>query len=368
MNILMVSNEFLPSIGGVQTHVLELSRAMVRQGHSVYVLTRHNEKSSAAREKIDGVSVHRVALAVNHLVYDWQLMRSAKKIINHHAIDVIHVHGMRPLKACTELSCPVVFTNHTSSFLKRFAKGKKHQQKMLKQLSGVSQVIAPSSILVDSVMKLGYQGAVNFISNGVDIDKFTPGDSSLRAQLGIAATDIVVLFSARLHKVKGTDTLVRALAQLSLPDLHFVVAGDGDERELIQSTAIRELGSENVHMLGGVENAKMADVYRSADFSLLPSLMEATSIAGLEGMACGLPLIASCVGGLPYLIDEGQTGLLIEPENSEELVKAIKLLYSDAGLREKMGASAREKAVTLFSWDKISQQTLELYDNVSSLS
>ena len=361
MNILMVSNEFPPSLGGVQTHVYELSRALVLLGHQVDVITRLKDEDLPAFEDTSGVRIHRIPLAVNHLIYNWQLLKKIRSLVDNRCINVIHVHGMRPLAACKKLNLPVVFTNHTSSFLKRFEQGSAQRQKMLKLLQAVSMVIAPSQLLIDKTIQTGYRGTANFVPNGVDVGKFSPGDSSLRERLGLAESDFVVLFAGRLHKVKGVDCLAAAVEFAALPKLHLVVAGDGDERADLEKNATRHLGSDHVHMLGAVANPDMPDVYRGADVAVLPSLMEATSIAGLEAMACGLPLIGSRVGGLPYIIEEGRSGLLFEPGVPEDLGNTIRTLYEDRELTERMGRRSRQRVVELFSWEKIAAQTAELY-------
>lgn len=144
MNILMISNTFPPSIGGVQTHVLELSKALVKIGHNVQVLTRKPDSKTPHRDWIDGVSVERLQLPDSHLLYDWLLRRRIRQTIRALQIDIIHVHGMRPLNACKGVSIPVIFTNHTSSFVKRAQKGEKNRRKMLRQLEVTTTILAVS--------------------------------------------------------------------------------------------------------------------------------------------------------------------------------------------------------------------------------
>lgn len=364
MNILMLSNEFPPSIGGIQTHVDELSLALARLGHQVDVVTRLKEKKIAQYEEREGVNIHRIPLATSHLVYDWQISRKIRSLMNSKAVDIVHVHGMQPLSACKNLNLPVVFTNHTSSFLKRVDFGPSKQKKMLKLLRTASLVIAPSQILVDKTIEIGYKKPVYFVSNGVDVDKFSPGKSSLRKNLGLLETDFIILFSGRLHKVKGIDCLAEATKYMSLPLLHLVVAGDGDERENFKNIVTQNIGSAHLHMLGAVPNSEMPDIYRGSNVAVLPSKMEATSIAGLEAMACGLPLIASRVGGLPYIVDEGISGLLIEPGSAQELGLAIKTLYVDHARTKMMGEKSRQRAVETFSWEKVALKTIAFYRNL----
>jgi len=361
MNILMVSNEFAPSIGGVQTHVLELSRAMVRQGHHVYVLTRHRDKSALKNERLDGIHVKRVSLAKNHLLYDWQLTRYMKKLIADHHIDVVHVHGMRPLSACRSLKELTVFTNHTSSFLKRAKQGDRANAKMAQQLSVSPIVLAPSEELAERTRETGYNGQVQFVSNGVDIAKFYPGKSTLRQQLKIPETAFVAVLARRLVEKNGVLYLAKALAQINDPNFHLIVAGDGADRDQFESIIQMTPCADRVHMLGYVANEDMADIYRSGDVSILPSLMEATSIAGLEAMACGLAMIGTRVGGIPVIIADGESGLLVDSMSSDGLAGAMNTLLADREKARTMGGESFKRAKDNFSWDKISDQTVKLY-------
>ena len=171
MNILMVTNEFPPRIGGIQTHVYELSKALVKLGHQVCVLTRLRDTSLPRAETQEGINIFRCRLFDSHLVYNWQLRRKLRNMISTFTIEVIHVHGMRPLMASKNLDVPVIFTNHTSSFIKRSQQGEKIQRKMLKQLEAASTILAPSQILVEQSRKTGYTGPIKFISNGQSLSE-----------------------------------------------------------------------------------------------------------------------------------------------------------------------------------------------------
>jgi glycosyltransferase involved in cell wall biosynthesis len=112
-------------------------------------------------------------------------------------------------------------------------------------------------------------------------------------------------------------------------------------------------------------NENMPSIYRSADISVLPSFMEATSITGLESMACGLPLVGTRVGGILVLIDDEQTGLLVGPGDPAGLAKAIHRLAADTELRRTMGERARQRAAEQFSWDRIANETVAIFQQCS---
>ncbi|MFD1217357.1 glycosyltransferase family 4 protein [Microbulbifer celer] len=361
MNILMVSNEFPPGVGGVQTHVYELSRALVQLGHRVRVLCRHRDKSVPARETSDGIEVERLALPDNHLLYDWLLRRRLRQLIRAEGFQLIHVHGMRPLKATARLNVPVLFTNHTSSFVRRADGSRKTRRKMCRQLQHVAEVLTPSEILADKTRVIGYAGPVTFIPNGVDNRLFSPGPSDLRSQLHIPADAFVIAIACRLEPVKGVRHLARAVAAIDDPRLHLVIAGEGSEYADIQQILLRKVQSGHAHLLGSVDNREMPRIYRAADASALPSLMEATSIAGLEAMACGLPVIGSDVGGIPYIVRHGKNGLLVTPESSDELQQAIEQLLAQPQRCRDMGEQAIQMVDSEFTWRHVAEKVRSHY-------
>ncbi len=359
MKIIMISNEFPPSIGGVQTHVYELSRAIVRLGHEVSVVTRLANNSLPKLEMMDGVRVVRTKLSNNHLLYDVKLHRLLKKMVQEEGYEALHVHGMRPLKACGKLGVPVIFTNHTSSFLKRVKKGVRVLEKMRKQLNIADRVLAPSEELVDATKLTGYKGPVHFISNGVDTARFYPSETGLRSKLGIPEQAFVAVLARRLVEKNGVLFFAKAVAMTTRDDLHVIVAGDGADRGAFEQI-IEDAGcSDRVHFLGGVDNSQMPEVFASGNVSVLPSLMEATSIAGLEGMACGLPLIGSRVGGIPVIVEDKVSGVLVDPGSPEQLSEALIRMLDDRETAQRMGLASLEKVKNEFSWDVIAAQTLK---------
>ncbi|WP_226668119.1 glycosyltransferase family 4 protein [Microbulbifer aggregans] len=364
MNILMVSNEFPPSVGGVQTHVFELSRALVGLGHRVRVLCRHRNKSTAVFERLHGIEVERLALPDNHLIYDWLLGRRLRQLIERDGFELTHVHGMRPLRACSKQKVPTLFTNHTSSFVRRAEQSARTRDKMYRLLAPVSTVLTPSEILAEKTRSIGYTGPVAFIPNGVDNIQFSPGTSDLRARLGIPDDAFVIAIACRLVPVKGVRYLAQAVAEIDDPRLHLVIAGDGDERADIEHILQQKRQSGHAHLLGAVDNTEMPAIYRAANASALPSLMEATSIAGLEAMACGLPMIGSNVGGIPYIVQHESTGLLVEPESSSQLKTAIERLLSQPDNCITMGQLAMGRVAAEFTWRHVAEKVQLHYKKI----
>ena len=140
-----------------------------------------------------------------------------------------------------------------------------------------------------------------------------------------------------------------------------LIVGDGDESDMLRRMAVELEISDNVIFTGRIDNRDMPGYYAISDIVVLPSLIEATSIAGLEAMATGKPLVASNIGGIPQIVDDGETGILVPPGDSERLAQGIITLLSDVKKREGMGRKARKKVEAEFSWDIIAGKVQGIY-------
>lgn len=358
MKILMTTSEFPPVVGGVASHVDELSKAIQSLGHKVTVVARLSRGGAAREVNEQGVEIHRVALPGNRLLYDLALGRYLKKLHRHQQFDLVHVHGMRPLVASHKLRIPLAFTNHTSGFLKRLGASDSKQASTLKRINFADTILAPSEELVEATRTMGYQKTCRYIPNAIDVEKFSPDNSELRQRLNIPEDAFVVVLARRLAEKNGVLYFARAAAQIDNPNCHFVIAGDGAERAEFEAILKRGKSWQRTHMLGAVDNTQMPAVFRAGDVSVLPSLMEATSIAGLEAMGCGLPLIGTRVGGIPAIIEDGVSGYLVPPRDPAALTEKMNELANKPDLAKQMGRASRNRVCKIFSWPIVAQQTL----------
>jgi len=364
LRVAILSADYFPNVGGVAAHVHELSSALVNNGHEVDLLTLPLGKPVGI-ENHSGLNIHRVKSPKNEPFFTWFFGSYLRKYIKYSKPDVIHVHGMRPLGAVKNLDLPIVFTNHTSGYLKRIERGGRELIKIAKRLKSVDAVIAPSQELCDATRVVGYEKPVVFISNGVDTQKFRPGmNSKLREELGWVDDEIVILLARRLVEKNGVLDFAKAATLVKRSNARFLFAGDGDERGGIERILSDGGVLEKSYFLGNVQNSKMLDVYQSSDISVLPSYMEATSITGLESMACGLPLVGTRVGGIPFIIDNMKSGVLVNPRSPDSIAKEIQKLIDDSQLRLSMGKNGRMRAEQLFSWKRIAEETASVYESV----
>jgi glycosyltransferase involved in cell wall biosynthesis len=229
MRVLMLTSEFPPRIGGVATHVAELARAVRALGVHVSVVAPATPPAPGPE---DQVIRHSPYVRAQPLA-DWLLGRWCRKLLMTQPFDLLHVHGLRPLRAAISSGLPVVFTNHTSGFLQTVAAGGLRRRRLGHLLAGCAHVLAPSEELVDAARAAGYAGAATYIPNGVDADRFSPGQAwSLRKRWGIEPEEAAVVIARRLVPKNGVADAARALG-LTAPSVHFVFAGDGAERVAI---------------------------------------------------------------------------------------------------------------------------------------
>ncbi|MGI8421852.1 MAG: glycosyltransferase family 4 protein [Gaiellaceae bacterium] len=197
-------------------------------------------------------------------------------------------------------------------------------------------VIAPSAALAEEVERLGAR-EVRVIPSGVDVPDRVPDP----------AEPPHVLYAGRLSREKGVLDLVEAAAGLPL-----VVAGDGPLREQVPAA------------LGMVPHDELLRLYGRAAVVACPSHREGFGVVCTEAMAHGRPVVAGAVGGLLDLVDDGETGLLVEPGDVDGLRAALERLLGDAELRHRLGAAARERVRKRFSWGTVTNDTLAAYRSI----
>lgn len=211
-------------------------------------------------------------------------------------------------------------------------------------------------------------GRVRTIHNGADLDHFKPMPADrerLRRELfGITDDRVVITIAAHLIPRKRHAMLVRSMPLLlaAAPAAHLILAGGGpDERMLTE--LIAELGLQSrVSLLTGAND--VAQIYAASDIGVLPSEREGLGGSAVEAMACGLPLVATPVGGLQEVPEDGVSGVLVHDQTAEGLAAAFVPLVSDPDLRARMGAAALRRARTHFDVRVAAAKTIDFYDSV----
>jgi phosphatidylinositol alpha-1,6-mannosyltransferase len=219
----------------------------------------------------------------------------------------------------------------------------------------------------------GVEERVRVIYPGVDPDLFRPdasGAQEIRARF-VPHDGQLMLTVGRLQRRKGHDVTIRALATLRerLPGLHYVIAGDGEERARLTSLA-REHGVEQrVSFVGNVSACDLPRYYAAADFFVHPNRIEQGDFEGfgmvfLEAAAAGLPVIAGRSGGAPEAVSENVTALLVSGTDVGELSDAVCRLSESSEMRSELGAAGRLRAVQHFTWESTAAHLAELHDSI----
>jgi glycosyltransferase involved in cell wall biosynthesis len=212
-----------------------------------------------------------------------------------------------------------------------------------------TELVAVSAQVRDDLLAAGVGRPQRFrvMGAGLDLEPYlipSAGASDLRVALGIPSEARVVGMAGRLVPVKGISVFLSAIDPiLSIrPGVHVLVAGDGPDRRLLSDVGARPGNQARIHALGWV--TEMADFYRAVDVMVLSSHNEGTPLALIEAAASGVPAVATRVGGVPEVVVEGATGLLVPPNDPARLQEAVLRLVDDPTTSRRMGAAAREGA------------------------
>lgn len=378
----MLSNDYLPMIGGVSNHVHQLSRGLMKNGHAVRILHICYSEQGPAFEEIDGIEVYRCEVTRNLadrksiLAKVWRYLATLIKgrpFLKHHIRefqpDVLHWHDYYHSSLLTKLvktRARMVCTNHSAPYLERYEKGGIWWPCLRFLVSHTDFLIGPSQELADKSIITGKPAP--FIPNGVDVDLFTPRNrdrSFVCSEHNIDPDAMLVMAPRRLDPKNGLLHLVRALPEIvsRVPKAHLIIVGGGPE-ELAQSymdIAASNNVADHFTITGRVPYQEMQRYLPSADLVVIPSLLEAVSLSALEALASGIPVIASDVGGLPFIIND-ENGALVPPTDEPALADAVARHLSDPQLLQTKGEAARRGVVENFSWKTIGARTHELYE------
>jgi phosphatidylinositol alpha-1,6-mannosyltransferase len=201
---------------------------------------------------------------------------------------------------------------------------------------------------------------------GTDPERFRPLDAApLRARLELGARP-VLLTIARLVPRKGIDSVLAVLARVraSVPDVAYVVAGEGPDRERLEQLARREGVMDIVRFAGAIANDELPSWYSLGDVFVMPSRSDPPDVEGfgivfLEAAACERPVVAARAGGVPDAVADGVSGMLVEPGDAEGLARALVELLRDSARRADLGRRARERVLSEFTWDRVAERTFE---------
>ncbi len=271
-----------------------------------------------------------------------------------------------------ELDVPFVSTFHTLARVK--AEGgdpePKWRDRAEAEIIQCSDAICVSCVEEEEQFRRLYgdpHGRIEIIAPGVEHAFFTPGDQAgARRAINVDPDVPFILFVGRIQPLKGPDVAIRALAALGRPDAQLAIVGgssghNGDVQASEAHALVDELGlHDQVHFIEPKPHHILSTWYRAADIVLVPSRSESFGLVALEAAACGVPVVASAVGGLLSLVDDGETGYLIEGRKPADYADAMRKILNDSGLAASMGKAAVERAMA-YTWRSAAERLRDLY-------
>lgn len=299
------------------------------------------------------------------------LREIVKKIYRDFPFDLIHAHVALPdghaaycLK--NEYQVPIVVTIHGQDFQSTLPKGEKFRDKLRVVLGGMDQVITVSSKLRNLVKDEPYFSKIKVINNGIAL--LDTGEAV--NVLGEKVDKSVILSVSNLKKTKGIDLNLQALASLvkKYPHLQYAIIGDGEERESLENL-VDNLGlRDHVTFKGKLPHGEVLKEMAKCRVFCLPSWQEGFGVVYIEAMAQGVPVIGVKGEGIEDVIEHGVNGLLVSPQNVEEIVGAIDSLLSSPDYAKELAQRGKDTVYREFTWQNNARKTLGLYRSLVSES
>ena len=337
--------------GGAERHALQLMKGLRARGHeALYAGPMQGWLGQQLRaEGFGGIDLPLSGL------YDLPSVVRLALYARRVGADLIHGHLTRGAwyagLAARLAGLPNVATAHSDNAGKHFGRA--------------DRIIAVSQAVADFLVREGYPASrIRMVHHGIaDLAARLPAGAreATRRSLGLAADEPCLLMAARIVPAKGHDTALQALARLGDQSWTLLVAGDhhGDLGPQMQALA-QQLGiAGRVRFLGLREDVPA--LMAASDVLLAPSRREALSLTLLEASACGLPIVATRVGGIGEVVEEGASGFLVAPDDPPALAAAIAPLLADAALRARCGARARQRFEAGFLEDAMFDKTVAVY-------
>jgi glycosyltransferase involved in cell wall biosynthesis len=371
-------------IGGIASHVFDLSRAFARRGIEVHLVTC-NFPGAREYENIEGVNVYRVeSYAAGDSFLGWALRmqknleRNSCDLINLiKGVDIIHVHdwlsGIAGIGLKHLYRKPLITTMHSTEYGRRTGIHN-DLQASIHEIEGWLcdeswRVITCSYYMRHhvswSLRAPDYKICV--IPNGVDVTKFNFGFDYWQVRNRFAdGSEKILLFVGRLVPEKGLDVLIAALPNILSSGINakIVVVGEGPQREQYQRMANDYGLAHKILFLGYIDDWTLRALYRVADVTVVPSKFEPFGIVALEAMAARCPLVVSAVGGLNEIIDHEGTGLKVPINDSDALARSVVRMIRDVGFKDWVVNNAYQKCLWNYNWNNVAEWTSGVYGSV----
>ena len=369
------------NIGGPAIHAILLTQGLRDRGYETLLVAGRegpqegNLRDLAAEKRVEPLFIPELGREVRpdrDLVALWKLVR----LLRRQRPDIVHTHtakaGALGRVAAKLAGVPTVLhTFHGHILHGYFSRG------ITRLFLGVERRLARLSTKILTVsegqrrellrLRIGRPETVGVMPLGLELDGLLRSDlrrGEIRRRLGASPEAPLVGIVARLVPIKDHSTFLQAAADLHRyrSDVRFLIVGDGELRPALEQQA-RALGlDERVHFLGWQRD--LEPIYADLDLVVLSSLNEGTPVSLIEAMAAGLPVVATRVGGIPDLVADGKTGLLVPPQDCKALIRAMEMLLGNAERRREMGRLGREAVYPMYSDAALIDRMDRLYSSL----
>jgi glycosyltransferase involved in cell wall biosynthesis len=369
------------TLGGSARNTIDSAAAAVRMGYRTILATGPSGDEVDITSTADSTGCELVLIPSFRRrvspVHDTMALLQTIRLIQRHRADIVHTHtskaGFIGRLAANVCRVPIIIhTPHGHIFHGYYGKGRTRFFVTLERAA--AKLTDRIVVLTDRGAKqhlergIGRPEQFASIPSGVDIEALrakTPNRNSARQQLGWKNNDFYLLGVGRLVPIKGFDLAVTAMKHVcqEVPGAHLVLLGDGPERAALEALARREQLMDRLCITGVEEEP--APYLAAADVLVAPSRNEGMGRVIVEAMSVGLPVVASRVGGIPSVVEDGRSGRLVPPENPQELSAALVALLRNASLRREYGDGGRLRA-EMFSLPVMESKLQELYREVAT--
>jgi glycosyltransferase involved in cell wall biosynthesis len=365
----MIIQRYLPHVGGAERQLYQLAPRLRALGYEVIILTRH-EKGLKYYEVIDGVPVHRLPSIGPKALAGFTFTVSALWTLTRLKPDIVHAHEILRPASIAVTSKRINKHPVLIKILRGGGRGDVYKlklrpmwQRYWKNLKrNVDAFLIISQEIDEELAALGLPEEKRiFLPNGVDTARCLPVSEEqklkLRLKLSLPPQACIVTYVGRLVPEKRVDYLLKIWNDMRAKhkDAVLLVIGEGSEER-----KLRGMNIAGVQFTGQVQDA--VPYLQASDIFVLPSSTEGLSNSMLEAMSCGLPVLATTVGGAPDVIRHNESGFLIRPEDVNALRGGLETLLEDAALRFTLGSNARARIVADFSMDSVAERLAGVYD------
>jgi len=348
--------------GGITSYLRTLAKGLMANGHQVHIVSSGGNTA----DQLQSMGVKLLTLDIktrselNPKIYS--ALGEIKTYIRDNKIDIIHAHT-RITQVMGSLLSKLTGKSYVSTCHGYF---KKRLSRLLFPCWG-ERVIAISPAVKSHLIDDFHVPAqkIELIGSGIDADDFKLVEpttrNSQRQKLNIAGGPVIGNI-ARLSDVKGPDILIEAMARIlkTMPEVKLVLVGEGKMQAQLRQMVVSLKLEESVIFQTAVN--RTAEYLPIFDVFVVPSRSEGLGLSAMEAQACGLPVVASNVGGLPSLIEDGKTGYLVEPQNPEKLAEKIVQVLKDAQQAQSVGLAGREFILQNYSVDQMVKKTVDFYN------